>query len=79
MELSNNFMKLNDAAKVTPFSAYALREGCKAKKIPHIVLGNTHFVNVPAMLEQFDKESRSVTAPPAPRYGRGSRGGKAYA
>ena len=72
-------MKLNEAARVTPFSAYALREGCKAKTIPHIKLGNTYFVNVPAMMEQFDKESRAVTAPPAPRYGRGSRGGKAYA
>lgn len=52
------FMKIKDAVKATGLSAYYLRNGIKAGTIPHIVCGTVYLVNVPALLEKLDSESR---------------------
>ena len=54
------FMKIKDAVKVTGLSAYYLRNGIKAGTIPHIVCGTVYLVNVPALLERLDTESRKA-------------------
>lgn len=52
------FMKIKDTVKVTGLSSYYLRNGCKDGTIPHIVAGTTYLINVPALLERLDAESR---------------------
>jgi len=52
------FLKIKDAVKATGLSAYALRNGCKDGSIPHIMRGPVYFINVPALLEKLDAESR---------------------
>ena len=51
------FLKIRDAAAVTGLSMYYLRKGCRAGTIPHIMSGQTFFVNVPALLRQLDEQS----------------------
>jgi len=54
------FQRIKDAAKATGLSAYFLRNGCKAGTIPHIMNGPTYLINVPALLEKLDVESRQM-------------------
>lgn len=56
-----NFQKISDTARITGLSAYFIREGCKSGEIPHIRCGLTYLVNVPALLEKLDAESRRGT------------------
>ena len=53
------FMKIKDAVKATGLSAYYLRNGCKDGTIPHIMNGPAYLINVPALLERLDEESRN--------------------
>lgn len=52
------FLKIKDAVKATGLSAYFLRTGCKDGSIPHIMSGTTYLINIPALLEKLDAESR---------------------
>lgn len=56
------FMKIKDAVKATGLSAYFLRNGCKDGTIPHIMSGPAYLINVPALLEKLDAESRGRCA-----------------
>ena len=58
MENEAMFQKIMDAAKITGLSPYFIRKGCKAGEIPHIRSGLTYYVNVPALLQKLDAESR---------------------
>lgn len=58
MEGKADFQKIMDAAKITGLSPYFIRKGCKAGEIPHIRSGLTYYVNVPALLQKLDAESR---------------------
>lgn len=58
--MNTPFMKITDAVKATGLSAYYLRNGCKDGTIPHIVCGTKYLINVPALLEKLDKESRGT-------------------
>lgn len=58
MNENGNFQKIKEAAKATGLSTYYIREGCKAGQIPHIRCGLAYLVNVPALLEKLDRESR---------------------
>lgn len=51
------FMKLTDACRTTGLSNKFLRQGCKNGTIPHIMVGNRYYVNIPALLAQLDRES----------------------
>lgn len=55
------FMNLTDACKASGCSVYYLRQGCRAGRIPHIKSGAKFLVNVPALLEMLDAESRNQT------------------
>ena len=46
------FQKLKDACKTTGLSVKYLRNGCKDGTIPHLMSGNTYYVNIPALLRQ---------------------------
>ena len=52
------WQKISNAVKTTGLSAYYLRNGCKDGSIPHIMSGTTYLINVPALLEKLDRESR---------------------
>ncbi len=49
------YQKFAQASKTTGLSQYFLRKGCKDGSIPHIRSGTTYYVNVPALLEQFNR------------------------
>ena len=53
------FMNLTDACKATGCSVYNLRRRCINKKAPFIKVGKKYLINVPALREQLDAESRS--------------------
>lgn len=56
------FQKISDACRTTGLSQHFLRLGCRNGSIPHIRSGNVYLINVPALLEQLDKQSREVKA-----------------
>ena len=56
------FMNLTDACKATGLSTYYLRRACKNGTIPHIMCGNKYMVNVPALREMMDTESRAAVS-----------------
>lgn len=58
MKEQTDFQKIPEAAKSTGLSPYYIRQGCKAGEIPHIRSGLTYYVNVPALLQKLDAESR---------------------
>lgn len=60
MPSSATFAKLKDACTATGLSMYFLRQGCKDGTIPHIRSGATYYVNVPALLEKLDEQSRET-------------------
>lgn len=51
------FQTINAAARLTGISAGAIRAGCKAGTVPHIMRGSEYRVNVPRFLETLDAES----------------------
>lgn len=56
--MTTPFQKIKDAVRTTGLSAYFLRQGCKDGTVPHVVRCGTYYINVPALLEQLDAESR---------------------
>lgn len=62
MNIGAPFQKIPDACKVTGLSQFFLRKGCKDGTVPHVKSGNAYYVNIPALLEQLDKQSREVNA-----------------
>lgn len=60
MNNSAPFQKIPEACRTTGLSQHFLRTGCRNGSIPHIMSGNTYFVNVPALLEQLDRQSRGA-------------------
>jgi len=56
------FLTIAQAARETGLSQYSIRKGCLAGIIPHIRTGGGGkiLVNVPAMLEQLDAQSREA-------------------
>lgn len=53
------FMSLVDACKETGLSTIYLRKGCISGDIPHIMAGRKYLVNVVALREMLDAQSRS--------------------
>lgn len=74
--MNTTLFKINDAAAMTGFSPYAIRKGCKEGTIPFVWFGSAMLINVPAMMQRLEEESLASVAPPRPRFGKGSRGGK---
>ena len=62
MNIGAPFQKIPDACKVTGLSKFFLRKGCKDGTVPHVESGNAYYVNIPALLEKLDKQSREVKA-----------------
>lgn len=62
MNIGAPFQKIPDACKVTGLSQFFLRKGCKDGTVPHVKSGNAYYVNIPALLEKLDKQSREVNA-----------------
>lgn len=56
--LSAPFQSSAGASRVTGMSVKWIREGCKSGTIPHILVGTDFRVNVPALLEMLDRQSR---------------------
>lgn len=54
------FQKIPEASETTGLSQTFLRMGCRDGSIPHIRSGSTYYVNIPALLEQLDAQSRGV-------------------
>lgn len=52
------FKTIKAAAQETGLSACFIRQGCKNGTIPHICSGCKTYVNVPAMLQKLEAESR---------------------
>ena len=55
---SKPYHNIQEASHITGLSQFYLRNGCKRGTIPHIRCGNSYKINVPALLEQLDNESR---------------------
>lgn len=56
------FVKIREAASITGLSQHFIRRGCQNGSLPHIMSGATYYVNIRALLEQLDKQSREVKA-----------------
>lgn len=59
------YQKISQASRETGLSTYFLRRGCRAGTVPHIRSGRVIMINVPALLEQLDRQSREEQ-PPTP-------------
>lgn len=46
------FLRIKDAATATGLSQFYLRNGCKDGTVPHVLSGNTFYINIPALLRQ---------------------------
>lgn len=53
------FQKIEDAVRTTGLSAYYLRRGCREGSIPCVRSGRTIYINVPALLQQYDEVNRA--------------------
>lgn len=53
------FQKIEDAVRTTGLSAWFLRRGCREGSIPCVRSGRTIYVNVPALLQQYDEVNRA--------------------
>lgn len=47
------FQKIEPSSYFTGLSQNFLRTGCKNGTVPHIKVGNTYYINIPALLKQF--------------------------
>lgn len=54
------FLDLKKAAAVSGFSYYFLRNGCISGEIANVKSGNKWLVNMPALWEKLDRESRAA-------------------
>lgn len=54
------FMKIRDACTATGLSMFFLRNGVKDGSIPHIRSGSAYYINVEALLEMLDEQSRET-------------------
>lgn len=52
------YQKIPQASRETGLSQYFLRRGCRNGTIPFIKDGRVYMINVPALLEQLDKQSK---------------------
>lgn len=50
------FQKIPQAVKTTGLSSFYLRNGCRDGTVPHVLSGNTYYVNVPALLSKLGVE-----------------------
>lgn len=48
------FQSVPNACIITGLSQKWLRAGCKSGDVPHIKVGNTYYVNVPALLRKLE-------------------------
>lgn len=56
------FQSIRDAARLTGLSMFYLRERCKARTIPVVMVGSEYRINLPLLLAQLERESaESVT------------------
>lgn len=53
------FQGVTETSRITGASTGFLYEGAKSGRFPHIRSGNRILFNVPALLEQLDRESKS--------------------
>ena len=51
------FQSIRDAARLTGLSAFYLRNRCKARTIPMMMVGTEYRINVPLLLAQLERES----------------------
>lgn len=56
------FVGIKEAATRTGLSMYYLRNGCRAGTLPYIMCGNRYKLNLPALMEQMERESAAQTA-----------------
>lgn len=54
------FQKIPETCRTTGLSQHYLRLGCRNGTIPHIMCGNVYLINVPALLERLDAQSRGA-------------------
>ena len=52
------FMGIRDACAATGMSQFFIRQGCRDGTIPHVRSGEKYLVNVRALLQKLDEESR---------------------
>ena len=48
------FQTIPNACTITGLSQKYLRNGCKNGTVPHIMSGNTYYVNIPALLRKLE-------------------------
>ena len=63
MNEQKHFASLKEAAALTGLKVYWLRAGCQNGTIPHIKSGIKYLVNVPALLEMLDEQSKAGMEP----------------
>ena len=56
------FQKIPDAARATGLSQSYLRRGCKAGTVPHIMSGNTYYIDVAGLLLQLRAQMNGSAA-----------------
>lgn len=52
------FLRIPEACRATGLSQNFLRKGCRDGSVPHVQIGRAYLINVPALLEKLDHESR---------------------
>ena len=59
-EPTTPFGSVKDAATVTGLSQKFIRDGIKSGLVPHVLAGNKYIINIPALIEVIDAESKNV-------------------
>ena len=54
------YMTIKDTSTAIGISQHLIRRLCKEGRCPHIRSGNKYMVNVPALLEKLDEQSREA-------------------
>lgn len=54
------FQPVTLASETSGFSQYQLRKGIKDGWVPHVRSGNKYLVNVPALMEQMNRQSETT-------------------
>lgn len=54
------YMTIKDTSTATGLSQYLIRRLCKEGRCPHIRSGEKYLVNVEALLEKLDEQSRET-------------------
>ena len=50
------YQRIPAACRITGLSQNYLRAGCKSGDVPHVKIGTTYMVNVPALLKKLGEE-----------------------